>query len=790
MFAPGFIPHVLPSAEFWSLFWAEQGGLHPSIDLLRAILLGAPPESWELDPYKQRWLRELVRVPDQLRALVKQDIQVFTDGSSKFGEDSGAAAVFTIAGKELLTVRVPLRPSPVNFLPECCGCLLAVKFSPLNLPLQLICDCDSALHAASKLAPRLSWRRRLTAAARPVLESCRAILEVREANTEWRSIKSHVDFDEGDGDAFFNQAADTEAKQARSAAQGVRLAPRIWSYGAEPAMLCTRKYPTMREGPIPGGALAQVVGSVKGFLRRSNRVALAREAALASTMGMALRYNGERTLALSRLLSRTTASSLHITIAMALASYLPLQNRSDWSASTHPIKPRCRICMSGLKQDSAHIFNCPARRDLGCAFFSELERGLELCIADHCPSVGRLEGPVAHKDLLRDQLVSHFMCPLREGSRMAAPLSGTELDGVPPMLLRLAATWTSLLRDSDLDALSTGGSCLGGAWLVWEASLRREIRLDHPLPADALNCAPHPSFWHYLGSLALPKPFHAVVFDGAPTLGPPDNLVWYTAHPLRTSVAWWSFPLPSSGEQMRLFDWTPLADLDEIRRRAGLYREAVVSSPESVFMMLIPGHLQETDLNDVLEGTSTVFSTGFFTDLCKPMSDKSVWDPRPIAQHEVRTLLIVHSGEDSIHSTLWTRAGLSMAEMLRSRVACPVSPRLTSQFSTPAGWWWGPTRWTTPRGASCTTPTPMELFDAGRCKGGLLCSRTCSPSMEVIHPYRYFGNLGVPPPEVLRKFGDRASAVFDGDRLPPTWLLSAWTSVQSLVKSFSSHSRL
>ena len=82
--------------------------------------------TFEIDPYTLDWMQDLCEAPFDAH------VTVFTDGSSKAGEDSGAAACWYTANCEepILVIRARLRPDPTNYFPECVACLLALRFAP------------------------------------------------------------------------------------------------------------------------------------------------------------------------------------------------------------------------------------------------------------------------------------------------------------------------------------------------------------------------------------------------------------------------------------------------------------------------------------------------------------------------------------------------------------------------------------------------------------------------------------------------------------------------------------
>ena len=77
-------------------------------------------------------------------------------------------------------------------------------------------------------------------------------------------------------------------------------------------------------------------------------------------MGAALRYNAPDTMTSVRQLMRAASSRTHARIVMALTGFLPLLNRNSFQAAGRDqVEARCLRCLTGLRQDSSHLFNCP-----------------------------------------------------------------------------------------------------------------------------------------------------------------------------------------------------------------------------------------------------------------------------------------------------------------------------------------------------------------------------------------------------------------------------------------------
>ena len=117
---------------------------HPAHQL---ILCCSPPFlpaehfhlDWEVDPYSYDWCSNLVSASS---AAPSSNLIVFTDGSSKRRQCSGSSAVWFAPSLDrvVLTVSARLKGMRRNYVPECVGCLMALAFTPLNWPLEIVCD--------------------------------------------------------------------------------------------------------------------------------------------------------------------------------------------------------------------------------------------------------------------------------------------------------------------------------------------------------------------------------------------------------------------------------------------------------------------------------------------------------------------------------------------------------------------------------------------------------------------------------------------------------------------------
>ena len=780
--AGDFTPSVLERDTFWKLFLAEEGGMHPSVDLVRSLYGDMEPEVWDINAYDEHWLRDLLILPDEL--VLPGCISCYTDGSSKTGQDSGAAVIFSFKGRKILTVRTRLRRSKQNFMAECVGCLLAVRFAPLNWGAETVCDCDSALYAVTRPTAGRSWRRRLSGAARPVLECTGAILRTRQAPMAWRSIKSHTKRKKGDRDTFFNDVADKEAKAAREIPLR-RGAPRnrVWRWGAEKAIFATTEYPSL--SPDAGSQEpTQIIGAVSGFLARLGRISLTKKAAKAPTMGAALRYNGRQVLNMVQLMGKTISSTQHAVMAMALASYLPVANRSSWGASKHPTESRCRHCASGLKQDSAHLFSCPRLLPLVISKAKRQRVTLEREVRARAPGLwDSLLGVVDSADYIRDCLAMHALG--WDTAERRAPLSWESLTLVPCAILRLAHEWASQWIVGP-EWRGAGGRrvCPAGGWATWLRSMRLEVVLASSRGPDVWNSAPLPVVWETLRDAPFPEPLLATVFDGSPALPPPSCFVWYTADEIRSRSAWWALPLPSLGAHMRLMEWAPLATYDRLLPRMKWWEGAVTASNDSVILVVVPEDLAQQVENMpesvlVLGGSERAIPLP----IAMPMEPSTFWVPQKVLTVKAKCLLLLNPKITVRMRSRWAEAlRFVSTAFCRSelRLGCSMDEKRHCTF-VPASWWWGPTRFALPESAAPARPSPLDHFGDIACNRGQLCNLTCSPAVQLREFNRYLGNLGVPPCDVSILMEQGSTAILEGDRAAPRWMLDCWDDTQDLL---------
>ena len=777
-----FVPSVLSASEFRTLFHHQQGGFHPTIDLLRALHFQTAPVTWDLEAYNEAWLRELVEVPVEL----KQDvvISVYTDGSAKFSEDAGAVAIFTVGGVKLLTIRTRLRGSRQSFLPECVGCLIAVKFAPLNLPAETICDCRSALFVSVKHNTAISWRKRLTAAARPPLECLRAILPLRSAPLDWRWIRSHADLPTRDADTVFNDEADREAKAARGLTSNTPWTERTWLWGAESSILATSKYPSLSPQRSSSSQPRQVMGSVKGFLHRLRRVSLAKSASKSDTMGWALRYNGEQVLKVVELLSKFASSTTHAVMAMALASYLPLANRSTWTASSNQVDSNCSWCCTGLKQDSPHLFNCPRLSRASWEAFRQQHDALQQVVSKLSLAHRKTLGRVACKvDVIRDCLALQTVGRVADLDQV--PLNIDSIRALPQTVLTLASAFARWFvpHSGDLGKVDTDqiNVCVAESWTHTISALRRKLVRTAIMKPDTWNSAPLPSMWDALHSAVLPAPFHAVVFDGCPALPPPPSVVWYTSPGARGTAAWWAMQPPAPGARLRLFEWAALASESDVTHRVRWWSEVVEADPFSLVWAVVPAAADLTPLTRN-SGLVSLISGAFMLQLAVPQDPHQFWLPARAGLVGVKSVLILNTHITSSRLSRWSVVAPSLPSLLCSSDQIGSSVVGATPAFVPANWWWGPSPWPSPVGAP-RSPAPFSLNIPSSCLGDALCLAACSSPLNVTHFSRFMGNLGIPPISFTDVLSKSSPTLLEGDREPPLWVSRPWGTVQSLLRT-------
>ena len=781
--AQSFVPSVIPQNRIWEICTSGDPGIHPTADLVRTLLFDEPPAVWDIQAYEVGWITDLVELPPLLTP--EGSLSVYTDGSAKIHEDAGAAAIFFMNNRKLLTIRTRLRGSKQSFFPECVGCLLAVKFAPLNVETEVICDCRSALFVAPKPAAALSWKKRLTTAGRPALECIRSVISIRTATVHWRWVRAHTNFSELDLDAANNSQVDRQAKAARGLIPSPPIDARTWNWGAEQAILTTMSYPTVNPSHtvISVPRHLQVMGSVKEFLDRLQRVNLAKEAAKATTMGKALRYNGDQVLRVVELLTRFASSETHAMLAMAIASYLPLANRRSWSTRLDPNSGSCDWCAAGVVQNSPHIFNCPRLMRITSAYFIKYNRILQLSQSTLSPVIkSTLGSVVSHVDALRDCLALDLMN--RTSDLAIIPLALKELADLPHSVLVLASNFARHIlpysRSHRDEHDETPRVCIAAEWRRWTTSFRLLIECSRPRNPDSWNSAPHPALWCALQNPSLPAPFHAVIFNGTPALPPPPNVVWYTTNDLRPNTAWWANHLTEVTTTLRLFDWAPFLTAKLLRTRAQLWMNAIVASHNTIIWAVVPAFLNLSSLQ-TLNGLICLESSHFSLQLVKPSDPQLFWIPQSAGSVQVKSVLLFSVLIAPRKAAAWSTISHALPHLLQGVGSSPHTETTSSTTHAPAGWWWGPTRF------SLVHPNPhaipiLPLGTPSACSGDTLCRATCSSALLLTKFSRYFGNLGIPPSVITELFSEAGPSLLEGDREPPAWIDETWRALGRLMK--------
>jgi hypothetical protein len=729
----------------------------------------------EIDPYNWDWM-------DLIRAAPTRGVKhlvVYTDGSSKDGEDSGAAALWYIPGDEDAggVILARLRPTPKNYQAECVACALALHFSPINWSLTIVCDCKAALYTVTKPSCRVPWRRRVTAPARPVLECNRSMLRAREAPTHWMKIKSHTHAK--DIDSKGNAKVDVFAKLAREASRS-GAARRFWWLGAEPAVLCTWNRDPTTTTAWDRWRPSQLMGGVRSHLDRLEAKRLVDKVRKSKSMGKAFIYNSQETLVTARQLARATGSSLHALLAMALAGFLPLRNRRSFAATAHPILPRCDWCATGLKQSSAHVFNCPALAGFAFEGFEIMEQqlaGVFTVASGGSPRVSRVGA-------LRDRLIAQADGFWTMGDWLLAcdgvMLSRAQLRLVPHALGRLARQWAEnwRVREPYLSLPVTG--CLAHSWSSWLKGQKALMSMFRGTPPSQRSSSPHPRLLHDLTKLH--SPFWAVVLDGPAWVAPPSNVTWYSSSKLLADLGWWTRTLPEDGAALRLFEWAPESSRAALQIRAKWWYKALCSSQSTVIAAVVP---DREWLDDLLSDCSPfALAVGVKVEHWS-CGWEVPWALRKVGSSDVKVVLLTSKLADG---TLGVRK--EAEDLLLALVSCVgknhregmvVFPFDSPQGALPpANWWWGPTTPEFPNGGDAGLRVTSGASPIVECRGGTDCDRVCGALGACVEVNTYFGNLGVPPVEVTRELVDTGLHSME-EKDPPLWRRSCWMRLQGLL---------
>ena len=708
------------------------------------------PPVMQIDPYDWDWTSGVVRAPDH---LPPQHLVVYTDGSAKLGEDSGAAAVWHIPGHASLigVVTARLRPSLEAYEAECTGCAMALQMSPINWPLTIVCDCKSALYTSTKARRSVTSRHRVTAAARQVLECSGALLAAREATTVWRKVQAHQDTK--DMDSVCNEKTDRCAKWARGGYKSGNK-ERLWRQGAEPALLCK----WTRRNSVPGVwsevHLAQITTRVRAHLDRMELGRRLDKAAEAKTMGRAIRYNREEFSATCRQLTRGTSSLTQARMAMALTEFLPLLNRTSYSASSHPADTRCKLCATGLKQTSRHLYSCPALASEARAGFENQDQ----LLTTHSHEKGdasttRQLQQAGIEGFTRDNLIVMALASLDTQHELrdqfVTTLTRTQLRTIPHALGRLAQHWTSCWDSENTFCDLPKGTCIASDWADWLTSYDLRWRAMRAMPSSHSTTGPHPEFLQSLTTMS--SPIWAVIMDGPAWLAPPSDMLWYNSGLPGPGERWWTHPLPRLGAGLRLLEWAPIGNRAALNMRAEWWGMAIKAASSTMLLLVLPADAWVTELLTL--HSFSYEETTARAELWTCGSPTSPWSLNRTEIVGARIVLLCSPGlklTKEAQQCMLDEVALSLT-VAGSRDTVGQAWHDAQDTLLPARWWWGPTKAELPgrRGDYQVT----EPRDGGpqrhkQCDdaANVACQWICGQRLRLPHFDRYFGNLGIPPP--------------------------------------------
>lgn len=708
---------------------SQSGGPpHPTTTLLSNLAADHSRDVQNLlfrvDPYKTNWTAPLVWADTPLQ---NDSLLVFTDGSSKHGENSAGGAMWysTRLDAIVLIVVATLRPSPQAYVPECVGCLIAARFSPVNHGFRLVCDCDSAIATTSRTAP-LAWRKRLMAPARPVLECFRAIVNTRSSPIEHVPVKAHT----GASDLLSrgNEIMDHYVKEARNFPVH-NTGPKIWKQGAEPVILCCdpsafQPFPTWSAPP------QQVIGGVRNTLDRLEQVRLIKRACgtRRGTMVQALVYNHKAVLETVRQLSRAASSKLHALVVLGLTQFLPMENRASFTSAGNAC---CPNCFTGMRACSSHLFSCPSTLHRARELWEDMETSLQ--------EFYRVMSPNHRVDWrdprlrLRDRIIRHLAPNLQGSAHRDTPLTLAQLSHIPGPLGRLATSWALCCLGPW--AVSLGKACLVGLWRDW-------LDIQHNMVAlwgstSVISAGPHPGV--FLGLTRLFSPIWAVLFDGPAWLAPPAEITWYVTHRATSGQAWpwYAHPVPQQPSLLRIFEWLPLHGPQDIEGRAQVWRRVLGNNNmDSVFVVLLPNKSWTHNILSELP-ESRLLHTDTTVRLWGQGSRNAPWQPTFLG--EVDALLCIVTNNQAWLTT-------ETLHQLIDVIAAGDTLVRETNFLPPAHWWWGPTD-SEPPERRFPDHARLALLPQNECADECTAIGGC-PRGPTFQPY--FGNLGIPPPARAR----------------------------------------
>jgi ribonuclease HI len=352
----------------------------------------------------------------------ESELEVYTDGSTPVVHrgDSGAAAVWYLRRGEMRvkigTARARIRHFQGNYLPEVLGIALALRFTPLHIPVSIFYDCNSAVQSVRKRSRLISCRRRNTSSARQVVETARGLLRERMATTQWNKVKAHAGESEG------NDEADREANEARSGCRVARA--RIWRQGAERVILMVT-YPPAKGGRKmwPG----QVMAGTRGHLQRQELRKSRDIISKTGRMGRGFRLAPTQLLPLLKEAQKSLFSNHSAAILLSLTGHTPTRRRRAQKEGVRqqtgghlPLEHQCQKGNTGAQANQTHTLLCPAgAADLLGEWHNIWQEWIQPIVRD-----SRRKPPITATDRCKLHMVEEYESPENLDSEVSRAENG------------------------------------------------------------------------------------------------------------------------------------------------------------------------------------------------------------------------------------------------------------------------------------------------------------------------------------------------------------------------------
>ena len=374
--------HRLPLSLAWNEHYVE-----PSV----AIPCDARPVADSaLEEVRIDW--DPRRPPDRLfSTAATRSYDVFTDGSTPRdgGAVSGYAAVIydsSDLGLDPVVLGSYLKCSGNNFLAEMCALVAALMAVPAQATVRIFSDSLACIQAVCR--DDTAAKRRIRAAARPMLTSLRRLMASRPGRVSFHHVRAHT----GGSDfaSVANDLADRRANEERTRAAALGVWGKPYLYNEEQVIPYITWPQRTRATHVIGdvGAACREWAYRQLYLQWSDP-ALTRQGRTARASSYA------ETLQLCRVIRRHQDSDAMHDLLLALCEWFP-SGRSHGRGRTGPARTllgdqwACPTCSEPGDETCSHVLMCeataPARWNLACRIDDLLAEGLSISLSFSTPS--------------------------------------------------------------------------------------------------------------------------------------------------------------------------------------------------------------------------------------------------------------------------------------------------------------------------------------------------------------------------------------------------------------------